>query len=221
MSCLCPNLFTIHASMSFIFTEADISKVPRRPTSSNDCVLIQRNPTSQTKSNSLSNIWDSGSGQNSQLLLCILSYIGGSIIQQCRRKLRCDNCVAALAEKRLNNIFLKYKKYTHCKENGGLLQPIPVILTALVRLENIFISNYSTFFREKCVLSQFMNVAASVSFLSTPCHPNLKNFVFKRFFIIRIHHQCKLLTRAIRDNKMKSTKKAKQLGFLIQNLKRH
>jgi hypothetical protein len=124
----------------------------------------------------------------------------------------CILCNASAA-----NVFIDHKQYKDAVV--GLQRPSEIVTSTLVTLEHIFMSNYSAFFMLPGVLNNFLNVAMSVSFPHMPCHPDVRAFFFKTFFKLRIHHQCKLLTLAVKDNKHKAQRKAKHIGLIAKNLK--
>jgi hypothetical protein len=56
---------------------------------------------------------------------------------------------------------------------------------------------------------------------NSKCIPQTQKLqALKKGVLIRIHHQCKLLTRAVKDDKLKAQRKAKLLGFLTNKINR-
>jgi hypothetical protein len=168
----------------------------------------------EAKAMSVNNMWTTDKRTDCQLQKCVLSYIGGSILRQWKKSVGCEKCVTALMETTIHNVFLKNKQFGHCKPGQGLIQPTPLLLNTLCTLENIFISYYSAYFCKHRVLLHLMNSCLSVSFITPLCHSNLREFIFKKF-IIRIHHQCKLMTRTVKAGLRRKTYRHVGLNLII------
>jgi hypothetical protein len=116
------------------------------------------------------------------------------------------------------NAFILRKQYQYITH--GLQKPSSLLVNALLTIEIIFLKQYLAFFSQACILKRFLSASRSVYFPAPPCHPHLREYFFTSFFKLRIHHQCKLLTLSVRDNKHKSQKKAKHIGIIAGKLKR-
>jgi hypothetical protein len=173
----------------------------------------------ESKSASVCSLWQERGGRVDQALQkCILTYIGGAIVRRWKRKNICQQCQLLLCSPGLTSQFLKYKQFQHCRI--GLQHPSELVVNALTQLETIFMANYTTFFNHPSVVSIFLNVSSFIAFPQPACHPQLRQFLFHSYFIIRIRHQCKLFTLSVRDNKHKAQTKAKHIGLIAKNLKR-
>ena len=122
-----------------------------------------------------------------------------SIIRKWKKINDFTDCLATLSYPSLPNYFLTHKQFKHAI--NGLQRPASGIVIALSSLETLFMANYASFFPLSSLLSRFLQLSSSVHFPPTPCHPHLREFIFTSFFKIRIHHQCKLLTQSVKDNK--------------------
>jgi hypothetical protein len=171
------------------------------------------------KAASVRKLWsDPTDMQNVRLRRCILNYIGGSIIKKWKKKNSCQSCISLLCNFSITNEFLKNKQFVHAVI--GLQQPSQCVVTFLESLETLFIHNYTTFFNRTSVMASFLQFSSSAYFPYSPCHPELRKFLCCQYFVIRIHHQCRLLTRALKANPLKAQKKAKRIGFIAHTLKR-
>jgi hypothetical protein len=174
--------------------------------------------TRATKSDCINRLWQPHERIDKELQTCILTYIGGSIVRRWSKKWPCEVCLSLISNPSVTNPFFKHKQYAHTIH--GLQRPSCAVTNSLSILENVFITHYDAFFSLPFVLKRFLQASKSVHFPQSPCHPNLRDFFFTAFFKLRIHHQCKLLTLAVKDNKHKAQKKAKHIGIIAGRLKR-
>jgi hypothetical protein len=178
-------------------------------------VLLSR----ASKSASVTSLWqERGERVDQALQKCILTYIGGAIVRRWKGKNVCQQCQSMLCAPAPHNIFLKHKQFEYCRI--GLQHPSEIVVTALSQLETIFMANYATFFHRPSVVSHFLHASSSIAFPQAGCHHQLRLFVFRSYFLLRIRHQCKLLTLSVRENKHKAQQKAKHIGLIATNLKR-
>ncbi len=148
---------------------------------------------------------------------CIVGYIGGYILNKWRKKHNCGTCAAFLSNSSSPNTFITHKQYKDAIV--GLQRPSDMVTSTLMTLECVFMANYASFFCLPSVIHCFMSAATSVSFPHVPCHPEIRDFIFKTFFTLRTHHQCKLLTQSVRQNKHKAQRKSKHIGIIATKLK--
>jgi hypothetical protein len=166
----------------------------------------------------MTRLWQPGKRTDKELQTCILSYIGGSIVRKWRKKCSCEICLSFISNATATNLFIKHKQYTHTIH--GLERPSSAVTNSLSILETVFMTHYDDYFCLPFVLKRFLEASKTVYFPEPPCHPNLRAFFFSSFFTLRIHHQCKLLTLAVKDNKQKAQKKAKHIGIIAGKLKK-
>jgi hypothetical protein len=170
-----------------------------------------------TKTVSVQRLWKNDA-QEDRLKTSIISYIGGFLIRKWKKKHDCKDCYDSLTVDSPNNIFFAYKQFADA--SAGLQRPSSLLVKALCTLEDIFMANYSDLFPLPFLLKRLLQISFSVPFAVNSCHPELRDFLFRHFLFLRIHHQCKLLTQAVKNDRHKCQKKAKHVGIIAANLRR-
>lgn len=182
----------------------------------------QRRSTSvrSTKSDGVASIWALKNQRMSALTNLILSYIGGFILRQWNKKIKCSVCRSILRnnnnESKNVNVFLKHKNYKNAFR--GLQTISNEVLACLTTLEAIFMDYQRDYLRKSRILSKYLFLTTFVAFPQCTCHPQVKEFFFRSFFRLRLQHQCRLMTRRMRQNGMKMQTKGRTFTTLTKRL---
>lgn len=187
-----------------VFLSEEISKLKTIENHVNEKTLERTHSTRLTKSTGIAKLWAAKARGNTFLRSCILSYIGGFILRQWNRKIGCSICLLKLKQDNQHrnlNVFIKNKNYKNSPK--GLQTISPGVLTSLITLETIFMDCINECLPRPNVLVTYLQLTTSVAFPLSTCHPEVRDFFFKTFFQIRIRHQCRLITRRLKQNAAK------------------
>jgi hypothetical protein len=145
----------------------------------------------------------------------VLIYLGGYLTRRWQLMNNCEQCDPLLQSNTVSCSHLEHKDF----RPNALVRPSEGVVQALKQLEDLFVASSDDILHLRGIVSELMSRARHVAFPFTePCHPNMREFFFRNFFVIRVYHNCKLYTRTLKNHKLCQTKKAKRLNFVSQHV---
>lgn len=129
-----------------------------------------------------------------------LVYVGGYFLRRCLFKHSCHTCLqyCSLSERDKSTSFCELKAYNDSKNIfGGLTVPPNDFSEYLIRLENIFVSNFNNYCIHDGVGNMFLKEYSNVEF-THPCSNFPKEYLLSLFTRVRIYYTIKFANRQIR-----------------------
>jgi hypothetical protein len=145
------------------------------------------------------------------------TYIGGYILSKWLQQNPCQVCRAALCSSLCTSDYIRRK--TYAVVDTGLTEPSSEVIDALASLEVIFDANYARLMLCPPITSSLLQLSSHVPFPFLSCGCMSRDFVFRKYFIIRLHHQCHLLSQYVKGNKQCARKHNKNIHVLATKLR--
>ena len=149
-------------------------------------------------------------------LLDKVQYVAGYLLQKASDNhcafVQCDRCHDVLhASEYDQRAFMRRKTYDFAVR--GLLTPSDQLLNAVRTWEGQFQVHFDRLLSGDNLLHQLQDMIPEMSFLPR-CHGrDVRQFLTRTFFRLRIHHACRLRTRKLRDEARRaSLRKLTKLG---------
>lgn len=166
----------------------------------------------KAKSDSCNILWPSTG--NNTLQDDVLSYIGGYLVNKWLSKVSCTTCQELIEESGdVCSTFITCKEFSH----GALKRPSRAIINSLNTAEKIYMAN-SDILKMSNVLSELLRRVDAIHFPAAPCHPEMRLFFFKSYFITRLHHSCRLMCQSVKEGGRCRSKKEKKLNVLARRI---
>jgi hypothetical protein len=108
--------------------------------------------------------------------------------------------------------FLNLKDFTP----NALRRPNKDLVATLLKAEDIFLAAGPSLPRTDNILLLLMNRSSHLAMPTCHLHPSMCHFFLKKYFLIRVHHSCKLLTYSLKDDQRTRQKKYKRLNGLAK-----
>lgn len=142
-----------------------------------------------------------------------IAYVAGYLLRKSFLKHKCSTCESALVTDQLEdkrNLLCFFKAYESHKSFGGLLAPVTPYLEYVIKLEDIFVRDFSAYTKSdgirRKILLQLQRVP--VPFQQCPDFP--LEYLLKLFLRMRIYYSIKFANRDLNSTKGKKIKKSKK-----------
>jgi hypothetical protein len=124
----------------------------------------------------------------------------------------CTSCNDIMYANMSESTFLNLKDFTP----NALRRPNKDLVATLLKAEDIFLAAGPSLPRTDNILLLLMNRSSHLAMPACHLHPSMCHFFLKKYFLIRVHHSCKLLTYSLKDDQRTRQKKYKRLNGLAK-----
>jgi hypothetical protein len=129
----------------------------------------------------------------------VLIYLGGYLTRRWQQANNCEHCYALLQSNSVSCSHLENKDF----RTDALVRPSAAVVESLKQLEDLFVASSNDILCVRGIVAELMSRARHVKFpYAEPCHPNMREYFFRTFFVIRVIHHCKLHTRVLKNSKL-------------------
>ena len=142
-----------------------------------------------------------------------IAYAAGYLLRKTFQKHKCSSCESALVKDQLEdnrNYLCFFKAYESDKSFGGLIAPTAPFLEYVIRLENIFVTNFSTYTKSNGIRKKILLQLQKVPVPFEQCPHFALQFLLKLFLRMRIYYSIKFANRDLSTAKSKRNKKSKK-----------
>jgi hypothetical protein len=144
----------------------------------------------------------------------IIVYLAGYLARKWMAKFQCKECDELILRDVAETDFLQYKQFPNCE----LQRCNKEIVRAISMAESAFVASGSSIFHTDGIIEQLMQRTISLAFPTCDCHPSMRDFFLRNYFVTRVHHSCKLLTAALKDGRHCLKKKEKRLNIVAKRV---
>jgi hypothetical protein len=163
------------------------------------------------KSDSIQNLWGTATG-DSKKIVDVITYIAGYLTLKWLDYSECTSCNDIMYANMSESTFLNLKDFTP----NALRRPNKDLVATLLKAEDIFLAAGPSLLRTDNILLLLMNRSSHLAMPTCHLHPSMCQFFLKKYFLIRVHHSCKLLTYSLKDDQRTRQKKYKRLNALAK-----
>lgn len=127
----------------------------------------------------------------------VIIYISGYLAIKIMKKNNCSSCTSFLKKDSTTSTFIKLKTLKNCI----LTEPTKVLIDFVAHCESIFSNFWIEAFHSSSLVSKLKGCVKFQDFPGLSCHPEIKNQIAQKFFILRTRQQCKLMSEWLKNNK--------------------
>lgn len=131
------------------------------------------------KANGIQEIWAPVDGGDAGDSRDILGYIAGYLTFKWLAKVRCDDCAEIVQGDTESNFFLDCKDF----RPNALTRPRKEIVDALLSAEKVFVAGGASLLRTPGVVRALLQRTQGMRFPESPCHPELRDFLFTHIIL--------------------------------------
>ena len=142
-----------------------------------------------------------------------IAYVAGYLLRKCFQSHKCSACEAAFVTHQLEdnrNLLCFFKAYESEKSFGGLLVPTTPYLGYIIKLEDIFVKEFSMYTKSDGIGENILTKLKSVPVPFNHCSDFPLLHLQKLFLRMRIYYSIKFANRDISSSKKKKDKKNKK-----------
>ncbi len=142
-----------------------------------------------------------------------IAYVAGYLLRKCFQIHKCSTCESALVTNQLEdnrNLLCFFKAYESEKTFGGLIAPTKPYLEYVIKLEDIFVRDFSAYTKCDGIMKTILIQLQSVPVPFTQCSEFPRNHLLKLYLKMRIYYCIKFANRDLSTSKGKKAKKSKK-----------